>query len=915
MHHIVSDGWSMGVLVREVAALYAAFLEGRPSPLPELPVQYADFAVWQRSWLTGEVLERELSCWRERLAGAPPVLELPTDRPRPALPSRRGAVHRFALSSPLSHDLAALGRREGATLFMVLLAAFAALLSRLTGQDDLTIGTPIAGRNRSEIEGLIGFFVNTLVFRPDLSAEAGFAELVRRVRTEALQAQAHQELPFERLVEELAPERSLDRAPLFQALLALQNARVDTLILPGLELYPGELLEDVAKFDLSLAFAEAVERDGGIGGSLSYSTELFDAVTMVRFAAWLERLLAAAVASPGSPVATLNLLSVAESQQLGVEWNATASAFPQESLPRLFALQAARRPRETAWVFAGEALSYGELGRRASALASFLGRRGVGKGDLVGLCVVRSAEMLVGLLGILEAGAAYLPLDPAYPRERLALMLEDSAAPLVLTQEKLAERLPAGTRAVRLDTQWEEISREKGAPMGGGATPEDLAYVIYTSGSTGRPKGVAVPHRAVVRLVLGTDYVEIGPQSRIAQLSNLSFDAATFEIWGALLNGATLVGVPEETVLSPAALAAFLEEEEIGVLFLTTALFNQVAQQVPAAFRPLHDVLFGGEAVDPGAVRRVLAAGRPRRLLHVYGPTENTTFSTWYRVAAVEESAATVPIGRPIANTRARLLDGRLQPVPPGVVGELFLGGAGLARGYLNRAELTAELFVVSSAWPGELLYRTGDLARLLPDGNLEFRGRRDQQVKLRGFRIELSEIELALTSLPEIADAAVVLREDLPGGRGLVAWVVPRTAAGPSDLTPSALRGALQQKLPAHMLPAHFATVAALPLTPNGKVDRRGLERAPLPAGAGLAEAGTAPRTPVEELLCGLFAAVLESPPPTIEADFFAMGGHSPARNPARVQGARGLRRRAAAARRLRNADHRRPIPGDREA
>ncbi len=622
MHHIVSDGWSMGVLVREVAALYPAFLKGRPSPLPELPVQYADFAVWQRSWLTGEVLERELSWWRERLAEAPPLLELPTDRPRPAVQTRRGAVHRFSLSASLSRNLAALGRREGATLFMVLLAAFAALLSRLTGQDDLTIGTPIAGRNRSEIEGLVGFFVNTLVFRPDLSAEPGFAELLRRVRTEALRAQAHQDLPFERLVEELAPERSLDRTPLFQSMLALQNAGVDTLTLPGLELSPGELLEDVAKFDLSLAFAESAERDGRIGGSLSYSTDLFDAATMIRFAVWLERLLAAAVASPDLPVAALPLLSAAESQQLGVEWNATASAFPEESLPRLFALQAARRPEQTAWVFGGEALSYGELARRSGSLARFLCRRGMGRGDLVGLCVARSAEMLVGLLGILEAGAAYLPLDPTYPRERLALMLEDSAASLVLTEEKLAERLPAGTPAVWLDRREEEIARDEGEPVEGGATSQDLAYVLYTSGSTGRPKGVAVPHRAVVRLVLGTDYVEIGPERRIAQLSNISFDAATFEIWGALLNGATLVGVPEDTVLSPATLASFLEEEEIDALFLTTALFNQVAQRgargVPFAARRAVRRR-GGRSRGSAAGPRRGAAGAPPARLRSHG--------------------------------------------------------------------------------------------------------------------------------------------------------------------------------------------------------------------------------------------------------------------------------------------------------
>ncbi|HKH46385.1 MAG TPA: amino acid adenylation domain-containing protein, partial [Thermoanaerobaculia bacterium] len=883
MHHIVSDGWSLGVLVREVTALYTAFSLGLPSPLAELPVQYTDFAAWQRSWLAGDVLEGELQYWRDRLSGAPPVLELPTDRPRPAVQSFRGAVRPLSLSPGLSAALASLSRREGATLFMTLVSALGVLLSRFSGQADLTLGTPVAGRHRLEIESLIGFFVNTLVLRPDLSAAPRFTELVSRVRREALAAYAHQDLPFEKLVEDLAPERSLSHTPLYQVMFAWQNAAVGELALPGLRLVPRELLEEVAKFDLSLSLHEAGDR---IAGSLSYVRDLFDAPTVDRLAVAFSVLLTSAVENPELPVSQLSLLGPGERHQLVAEWNATSTHWPSGStLPELFALQAAAHPRRLAWVLGGEELSYGELAVRSDAVARFLRRQALGAGDLVGLCVERSGALLVAMLGILKAGAAYLPLDPDYPRDRLSWMLEDSGAPLLLTQESLALRLPPSrARMVRLDSQWEEIAGAGDEPVAvPGTSSADLAYVIYTSGSTGRPKGVAVPHRAVVRLVLATDYIDFGdlggPQ-RVAQLSSISFDAAAFEVWGALLSGATLVGVPRETILSPADLAAFLGAARIDVVLLITALFNQVAQQAPEIFAVLRTVLFGGEAADPGAVRRALASGGPERLLHVYGPSENATLSTWYRVEAVAANAVTVPIGRPIANTRVYLLDAGLQPVPLGGVGELYLAGEGLALGYWRQPERTGERFVESQALPGERLYRTGDLARFLPDGNLEFRGRHDQQIKLRGFRIELGEIELALTAVEGVAEAAVVLRDDLAGGRGLVAYLVCGAGAEPS---PAALRQALRDQLPDYMVPAHFVPIAALPLTPSGKVDRKWLvERGPFssrPSGTGLLAGGgsrVAPRTPAEELLAGIFAAVLGIENVGAEADFFALGGHS---------------------------------------
>ncbi|HEY2738987.1 MAG TPA: condensation domain-containing protein, partial [Thermoanaerobaculia bacterium] len=556
-------------------ALYPALAEdtaGLPSPLPELPAQYADFAAWQRSWLAGEVLDGELHFWRERLAGAPPVFELPTDRPRPAVQSFRGAVRPLSLRPELSAALTALSRRQGATLFMTLVSAWSVLLSRFAGQSDFTLGTVVAGRHRLEIESLIGFFVNTLVLRPDLSAEPRFTELLSRVRREALDAYAHQDLPFEKLVEDLAPERSLAHTPLFQVMFAWQNAALGDLSLPGLRLVPLELQDEVAKFDLSLTLQRVGDR---IEGALSYMRDLFDAPTLDRLAAAFSILLAAVVEDPALPIAQLSLLGPGERHQLVIEWNATGTRWPSDStLPELFALQAAAHPRRLAWELGGEELSYEELASRSDAVARFLIQEEVRAGDVVGVCFERSGALLVSMLGILKAGAAYLPLDPDYPGERLSWMLEDSGTPLLLTQESLAVRLPP-SRVVRLDAQWDEISAAVGDPPG--ACPADPAYVIYTSGSTGRPKGVAVPHRAVVRLVMATDYVELGAdQTRIAQLANLSFDAATFEIWGALLCGATLVGVPQETLLAPAALAAFLAAARIRVLFLTTALFNQV---------------------------------------------------------------------------------------------------------------------------------------------------------------------------------------------------------------------------------------------------------------------------------------------------------------------------------------------------
>jgi amino acid adenylation domain-containing protein len=882
LHHVVSDGWSAGILVRETTALYRACLEGRPSPLPPLPVQYADFAVWQRRRLAGDVLAREVDDWRRRLAGLPPLLELPADRPRPSVETHRGATHAGRLDPRTAAGLRDLGRRTGTTLFMALLAGFEALLARASGQRDLAVGTPVAGRTRLEVEGLIGFFVNTLVLRADLAGDPDFATLLGRVREASLAAHAHQELPFERLVEELAPPRSLDRSPLFQVMFALQNAPREALALPGLALaaYEPPGGGGTAKFDLTLTLFEG---DDGPWASWEFNRDLFDATTVARLAGHYQRLLAAAAADPGLRLSALPLLAAAEEHQLCREWNDTAVPGwpPDRCLQELFAAAAARAPHETAVVFARdqetETLSYAELDGRASRLARHLRALGVGAEVPVGLLLERSASFVVALLAVTKAGGAYVPLDPAYPRERLAAMAADCGLPLVIAEERLAPLLApaaaaAGPALVLLDRDREAIARHPGSDPGWRVPAASVAYVMYTSGSTGRPKGIAVSHRAIVRLALRNDFVRFAPGGRVAQLSNVAFDAATIEIWGALLSGACLIGIAKEVALSPPDLAAALARERIDIAFVTTALFQQIAVMAPGALAAVRDLLIGGEAAEPGKFRRVLAAGAPRRLLHMYGPTEGTTFTTWCEVREVPAAATSLPIGRPLATARVHLVDAALRPVPIGVAGELSIGGDGLARGYAGRPELTAERFVPDpfAAAPGGRLYRTGDLCRLLADGRVDFLRRLDQQVKLRGFRIEPGEIELALAAHPAVREAAVALREDAPGDRRLVAYVVP---AG-EEFAPAALRDSLRQRLPDYMLPVAFVRLDVLPLTANGKLDR-----AALPAPAGERQAAGAyvePRTALEREIAAAVRELLQLDRVGRDDNFFDLGAHS---------------------------------------
>ncbi|WP_333465865.1 amino acid adenylation domain-containing protein [Microcoleus sp. T3_B1] len=863
MHHIISDAWSVGIFFKELSNFYTA------SPLPDLPIQYADYAYWQRQWQQNDIITTQLNYWKQQLADAPPVIKLPTDRPRSAIQTFRSSIERFKLGYDLTSKLKTLSQKSGASLFMTLQAAFATLLYRYTGQEDIVIGSPITNRNRPALESLIGFFVNTLVLRTGLENNPTFRELLAQVRQVALNAYSHQDVPFDRLVEFLQPQRLLSHSPLFQVMFVLQNSPVEKLELPGLSVTQIELDRPTAgaTFDLTLSMQEI---DSELRGAFEYNANLFDAGTIARMAEHFQTLVEAIATNPDECVGQLPLLTAAEQHELLIEWNQTQTNYPHQCIHQLFEEQVEKTPNAVAVGFKNQQLTYRELNHRANQLAHYLQKLGVGEETLVGICLERSPNTIVAMLGILKAGGAYLPLDPTYPSERLAFMLQDAQAFLLLTEQQLWGQLTT-VEQICIDSDWSVICQESQQNLKCNTTADNLAYVIYTSGSTGQPKGVMVPHRGVVRLIRNTDYIDLQPKDVIAQASNTSFDAATFEIWGALLNGAKVAMLERETVLSPRDFASSLQTQGVTTLFITTALFNQMIQEVPLAFASLRYLLFGGEAVDTRRVRQLLAAGAPQKLLHVYGPTENTTFSTWYHIQHIEPKAETVPIGRAIANTQSYILDRYLQPVPIGVSGELYLGGAGLARGYFNRPDLTSERFIANPFVEDERLYKTGDLARFLPDGNVEFLGRIDHQVKIRGFRIEPGEIETALSQHPQVQQAVVIVREDDPGNKYLMAYIVSET----ETLTSSKLRQFLKEHLPEYMIPAAFVTLKALPLTPNGKVDRQTLPK-PETTNSELEAAFVAPRNWLEEQLAEIWCTVLHRQQVGIHDNFFELGGHS---------------------------------------
>ncbi|MFD2169297.1 non-ribosomal peptide synthetase [Tumebacillus lipolyticus] len=869
LHHIVFDGWSMGVLFQELTTLYEAFVEHRPSPLAELPLQYSDYAHWQQEWLQGEEFQKQLSYWQTSLAGAPVVLDLPTDQPRPLLPSYRGGNRSFSLPSVLATELKSWSQGVGATLFMTMFGAFAALLYRYTGQSDLLIGAPVAGRNLRETEGLIGFFVNTLVLRADLTEDPTFAELLHRVKGMTTEALSHQELPFDKLVEHLQPVRDPSRSPLFQVMFNFLESPHEERKFSGLSLTHGEVLNGTAKFDLTLYVEDGPD---GIKGNFEYNRDLFAEATVARMADHLQTLLESVLTHPHLPLSHLPLITDAERDQALFAWNETRTEYPRDlCIHQLVERQAAVRPDAVATLFDGTELTYAELNGRANRLAHLLRKQGVAPDVLVGLCVERSHEMVVGMLGILKAGGAYVPLDPAYPAERLAFMADDADLQVIVTQSHLTAGLPQrARRLICLDSDLAEIERESDQNLISLTEATHLAYVVYTSGSTGTPKGVLVPHRAVNRLVCNTDYVQLDETDVVGQVSNSSFDAATFEVWGALINGGKLVGVTKEMALTPKAFAGAIKEHGVTAMFVTAALFNQIVAAVPDAFSELRHLLVGGEALDPRWVRAAIRGGRPKRLLNGYGPTESTTFATYHLIEEIEEDTTNIPIGRPIANTTAYVLDGQLQLLPIGVPGELYLGGDGVARGYLNRPELTAERFLQHPFGEG-MLYRTGDLVRRLPDGSIEYIGRLDSQVKVRGFRIELGEIEQAIATREDVLDAVAIVREEEPGDKRIVAYVVPKRA---DSFSVQELRGKLKESLPEYMLPSAIVTLEAMPLTVNGKLDRQALPR---PSGSAQSDDEyAAPRTEAEEHVLAIWQDVLQVERIGIHDNFFDLGGHS---------------------------------------
>ncbi len=871
VHHIASDGWSLGLLVGELKALYEAFVAGKPSPLPELAIQYADFAVWQRESLQGEVLEKQLGYWKKQLEGAPALLDLPTDRPRPAQQSYRGALMERELPKPLSAALGELSWREGATLFMTLLAGFQTLLHRYTGSEDILAGSVIAGRNRTEIEPLIGFFVNTLVLRGDLSGNPSYRTLLGRTREAALGAFTHQDLPFERLVEELHVGRDMSHSPLFQVMFVLQNAPWEAAQLAGLEVASMPLDSEVSKFDLTLF---VTERAGALQAVVEYNTDLFEAETIRRMLGHYQTLLEGIVANPDQRLSDLPLLTETERQQLVVEWNRTEVAYPKDRcLHQLVAEQAKRTPEAVAVVFENQQLTYRQLNERANQLAHYLQGLGVGPDTLVGICVERSLEMVVGLLGILKAGGAYLPLDPSYPRERLAFMLEDTQAPVLLAHSNLLDRLPAtNARVIRLAAGVTTWARESVENPDSAVRPENLAYVTYTSGSTGKPKGVQVLHRGVTRLVLGAEYARFDASRVFLQLAPISFDASTLEIWGPLLQGATCVIAPPGAQ-SPEQIGQLLRKHQVTTLWLTSTLYNTVIDLAPSALSSVSELLIGGESLSPSHVQQGLRMLPQTQIINGYGPTESTTFTCCYRIPKqFNPGALSIPIGRPISNTQVYILDDRKNPVPIGVAGELHIGGDGLARGYVKRPDLTAEKFVHNpfSAQPGARLYRTGDLARYLPDGNIEFLGRTDHQVKIRGFRIELGEIESVLAGHPLVREAVVLAREDIPGDKRLVAYVTGKKGETPKV---SELRSLLQAKLPEYMVPSAFLVLEMLPLNPNGKLDRKAL---PQPDFQSEPAAFVPPASTTEKALANIWSELLGIKQVGLHDNFFELGGHS---------------------------------------
>ncbi len=883
MHHIVSDGWSLGVFIRELATLYEGFVIGKAPTLPELPIQYADFAVWQRQWLSGEILESQLAYWKEQLGGSPAMLELPTDRPRPAVQTNQGSFLICEIGKELTEALKELSRRDGASLYMLLLAAFKTLLARYAEQEQVVVGTPIANRNWIDIENLIGFFVNTLVLRTDLSGNPPFRELLKRIREVTLGAFAHQDVPFEKLVEELQPERDTSRTPLFQVMFSLQNAPMPSLELSGVTM---TLLQDestTAQFDLTL---DVTERPQGLECLLEYNTDIFEHSTAQRILTHYSNLLESIADNPQQRLRELPLLTEAERRQILVQWNDTARDYPREhSVHQLFEEQAERTPEATALVFADERLTYAELNRRANQLAHYLRQLDVRPETRVGILLKRSVEMPIAVLGILKAGGAYVAFDPSYPQERLRYMIEDADVSVLLTQESLLADLPEhGARLVCLDYEWAVIAEHDGQNDQSEVDAANIAYLVYTSGSTGRPKGILIEHRSLVNASYAfINNHRMTDNDRLLQFASLSFDVAAEEFFAAWLSGGCAVMRPEQVVGSYAEFATLLQREEVTVVNLPASFWLEwltvLAEKGGELPESLRLVIVGNEkTMEATLAKWQRLIGERVEWSNAYGPSETTITASNYEPSGhgngwAREEKSTVPIGRPVMNVEMYVLDAAQQLVPVDVVGELYIGGAGVARGYHKQAAQTAERFIPNpySRKGGERLYRTGDAARYRADGNVEFLGRVDEQVKIRGFRVEVGEVEAVLAQHGSVRESVVLAREDERGGHRLVAYVVSNNG----EVSTEELRSYLKQKLAEYMVPSSFVMLQSLPLTPNGKVDRRAL---PETEGVGTeaVEVYIAPRSAMERTIANIWQEVLKLEKVGVNDNFFGLGGHS---------------------------------------
>ncbi len=876
LHHIIFDGVAIyQVFPPELRTLYEAFVAGKPSPLPELPIQYSDYAQWQREYIQGDAIAKQLAYWKQQLAEAPTSLELPIDHPRPPLDTHRGSMRPFALSRQLTDALKTLSNKESVTLYMVMVAAFQTLLYRYTGQEDMLLGTVTAGRKHAEVQKMMGFFLNTLVLRTDISGNPTFHALLPRVREVVLEALANPDVPFEYLVKELQPERNLGQNPLFQALITLEPPLP---ILPsGWTLTQMDVRVGTAKFDLYL---ELDDRPEGLIGRFMYNTDLFDEATIERMTGHWQALLAAIVDDPGLHISDLPILTPQEQRQILVEWNATQTSYPDNKyVHSLFEEQVQQQPEAIALIFENQCMTYMELNQRANQLAHYLRRLGVSPETLVGLCMHRSFDLVVALLGIMKAGGAYVPLDPNFPKERLAFMLEDMQAPLIITQQELVAFLPTtptATKLLCLDTAREQIADEESTNPVCNVSPDNMIYTIYTSGSTGRPKGVMNTHRGLFnRLYWMMQEYQLTATDRVLQKTPFTFDVSFWEMFWPLLTGATLVVAKPGGHQDASYIAALIAEHSITTAHFVPSMLQMFLQEpnLESSTKSLKQVICSGEAL-PFELQEKFFAHIDAELYNLYGPTEASIEVTYWRCQR-ESQQRIVPIGHPIANTQMYLLDSSMRPVPIGVSGELYIGGVGVARGYLNRVELTQERFVADpfSTQPNARLYRTGDLARYRPDGAIEYLGRIDHQVKIRGLRIELGEIETILLQHPAVRDAVLVAREDNPGDQRLIAYVIPTSSQ--SSLAIEPLRAYLKEQLPAYMVPSSFVSLDTFPLLSNGKIHRQAL---PAPSSVRSIDEGNfvAPTQVMHYQLLSIWEELLQVRPIGIQDNFFDLGGHS---------------------------------------